>query len=69
MSGHGLAWQACLKKIGVKLEFLTDNYKLMMVEKGTRGEYVMQYKGIQKKIISMRKIMTVAKDHLIHLFI
>ena len=33
----GLAWQACLKKIEVKLELLTDNDMLLMVEKGTRG--------------------------------
>ena len=69
VSAPGLAWQAYLKKIGVKLEFLTDNYMLMMIEKGTRGEYVMQYKGMQKQTISIRKIMTMAKDHLIHLFI
>ena len=31
-----LAWQASLKKTGIKLEFLTDNM-LMMVEKGIRG--------------------------------
>ena len=42
---------------------------LMMIEKGTRGEYVMQYKGMQKQTIRIRKIMTMAKDHLIHLFI
>ena len=42
---------------------------LMMIEKGTRGEYAMQYKGMQKQTISIRKIMTMAKDHLIHLFI
>ena len=35
--GTGLAWQACLKKTGVKLELLTNNYMLMMVEKGIRG--------------------------------
>ena len=33
----GLAWQACLKKTGVKLELLTDIDMLIMVEKGTRG--------------------------------
>ena len=32
-----LAWLACLKKTGVKLELLTDNDMLMMVEKGIRG--------------------------------
>ena len=33
----GLAWKACLKKTDIKLELLTDNGKLMMVEKGIRG--------------------------------
>ena len=32
-----LAWQASLKKTGIKLEFLTDNDMFMMVEKGIRG--------------------------------
>ena len=34
-SAPGLAWQACLKKTGTKLELLTNND--MMVEKGSRG--------------------------------
>ena len=37
LSATGLAWQACLKKTGVKLEFLTDIDILLMVEKGIRG--------------------------------
>ena len=37
LSTPGLAWQACLKKTGVKLEFLTNNDMLMIVEKGIRG--------------------------------
>ena len=37
LSAPGLAWQACLKKTGVKLELLTNNDMLMMVEKGFRG--------------------------------
>ena len=36
LSTPGLAWQACLKKTGVKLELLTDYDMLMMVEKGIR---------------------------------
>ena len=32
----GLAWQAYLKKRGVKLELLTDINMLLMIEKGTR---------------------------------
>ena len=37
LSAPGLAWQACLKKTAVKLELLTDNDMLLMVEKGIRG--------------------------------
>ena len=34
LSAPELAWQACLKKTGVKLELLTGNDMLMMIEKG-----------------------------------
>ena len=37
LSVPGLAWEACLKKTGVKLELLTDNDMLLMVEEGIRG--------------------------------
>ena len=37
LSGPALGWKACLKKTGVKLELLTNNDMLMMVEKGIRG--------------------------------
>ena len=37
LSAPGLAWQAYLKKTGVKLELLTDNDMPMMVEKWIRG--------------------------------
>ena len=33
----GLAWQACLKKTGIKLELPTDIGMLLMVEEGIRG--------------------------------
>ena len=34
LSAPRLVWQACLKKIGVELELLSDNDILMMFEKG-----------------------------------
>ena len=37
LSAPGLAWQARLKKTGVKLELLTDNDLVIMVGKGIRG--------------------------------
>ena len=37
MSVPGLAWQACLKLTDVKLELLTDNDMLRMIEKGIKG--------------------------------
>ena len=37
LSLPGLAWQACLKKAGVKLELISDIDMLLMIEKGTRG--------------------------------
>ena len=37
VSAPGLAWQACFKKSGVKLELLTDYEMLLMFENGIRG--------------------------------
>ena len=37
LSAPGLAWQACLKKTGVKSELLTDYDMLLMVKDGIRG--------------------------------
>ena len=36
LSAPGLAWQACLKRTEIKLEFLTDVDMFPMVEKGIR---------------------------------
>ena len=33
----GLAWKACLKKTGIRLELLTDPHMLLMFEHGIRG--------------------------------
>ena len=37
MSAPGLAWQACLKKTGVKSELITDYEMILMIGKGIRG--------------------------------
>ena len=38
LSAPGLAWQACFKKTGIKLELITDVDMLLMIEKRIRGE-------------------------------
>ena len=37
VSAPGLAWEASLKKIGVKLVLLTDYDMILIIEKGIRG--------------------------------
>ena len=37
LSAPGLSWQACLRKIGIELELLTDSDMLLTFEDGTRG--------------------------------
>ena len=36
----GLAWQVCLKKMGIELELLTDPDMLLIFEHGTRGRII-----------------------------
>ena len=52
-SAPGLAWQACLKKKEVKLELLTKMICYGWLKKELEVEYVMQYIGMQKQIISI----------------
>ena len=37
VSASGLAWQACLKKTGVKLELIKDYEMILMIEESIRG--------------------------------
>ena len=48
LSAPGLASQASLKKIEIKLELLTDTDELLMVEKALEEEHVMQFIDMQK---------------------
>ena len=50
VSPLGLAWQAALKKIAVKLEFLTDIDMLLMVEKNIRGGKISRNSSIYKSL-------------------
>ena len=48
----GLAWKACLRKTGVRLELLTDPGMLLMFERGIRGgitQVVHQYASANNK--------------------
>ena len=53
LSAPGLAWQACLKKTKVKLEWLTDIGMLLMVEKELEVEFAKQYISLLKQIINI----------------
>ena len=56
LSTPGLVWEACLKKAGTKLELLTDNYMLMMIEKRIRGGIcyaIYRYAKANNKYISI----------------
>ena len=43
ISAPELDWLAALKKTQVKLDILTDNDMLLMVEKCIRGKYALQF--------------------------
>ena len=53
----GLAWKACLKHTGIKLELLTDPDMLLMFEQGTRGgitQAVRKYASANNKYMGDR---------------
>ena len=53
VSAPGLAWQVCLKKTGVKLELITDNDMILMIEEGLGAEFAKQHIGMLKQIINI----------------
>ena len=53
VSETGLAWQACLKKTGVKLELITDYDMILIIEKGIRGRINQATHSMLKKIINI----------------
>ena len=57
------AWQACLKKTGVKLELIIDYDMLLMIEKELGVEFVKQHIGMLKRIINIWKIMIKTMNH------
>ena len=53
----GLAWRACLKHTGIKLELLTDPDMLLMFERGIRGgitQAVRKYTSANNKYMGDR---------------
>ena len=50
VSASGLAWQACFKKIGVKLELLTNYDVILMIKK---VEFAKQHIDMLKQIINI----------------
>ena len=53
VSAPGLAWQACLKKTGVKLELLTNYNMILMIEKDISGGISQASHRYNKKIINI----------------
>ena len=53
LSLPGLAWQACLKRTGAKLELISDIDMLLMIEEGIKGGICHQYLDMLKQIIGI----------------
>ena len=53
VSAPGLAWKACLKKLGMKLELITDYNMLLMIEEGIRSGICQATHRYAKQIINI----------------
>ena len=53
LSAPGLAWQACLKETGKKLELITNVDMLLMTEKGIRDGICHAIHRYAKQIINI----------------
>ena len=53
VSAPGLAWQASLKKTGVKLELITNYDMILMTEKGIRDGICQATHSMLKRIINI----------------
>ena len=67
LSAPGLAWQAALNKIKLKLKLLTDIYMLFMVEKELEVEYATLLIDMQKLIINIWKITIIKKCSILNI--
>ena len=52
----GLAWKACLKCAGIRLELLTDPDMLLMFERGIRGGITQTVVNTHQRIINIWEI-------------
>ena len=52
----GLAWKACLKCTGIKLEHLTDPDMLLMFERGSEVELLKRFINTHQQIINIWEI-------------
>ena len=52
----GLAWKACFKHTGIKLELLTDPDMLLMFEQGPEVELLKQFVNTHRQIINIWEI-------------
>ena len=52
----GLAWRACLKRTGIRLELLTDPDMLLMFERGSEVELLKRFVNTHRQIINIWEI-------------